>query len=218
MRLAQDKDNDPIRHQPQSVLTVNKEKPPMNSSLPAPLKVQVIVEYRRDQPEHYEVLISPVSSEDVCVRLHSPVLGETSCKLHRWPSDNGDSLAMQALRSVVGCFFGGLHAAPRIVGTPDWLRVSLEVSLAAEHRRRRMLLVGLEVETPTHGVFTRSSGTRVLRDDVRLCPEDADAVYAVTRLALSSAKLAALYETNEQPEPVRAAPARLAEAPLAMAA
>ena len=163
----------------------------MNAPLPTPLEVKIVVEYRRDVPERYDVLISPVASGDVCVRLRSPVVGETICKLHRWPNDGGDSLAMRAVRSVVGCFFGGIHAAPRIVGAPDWMKVSLDVSVTGEQRRRRLLQVELTADSATHGTFLRSTGARVLRDEaVRLCPEDADAVYAVTRLALATARLA----------------------------
>jgi hypothetical protein len=162
----------------------------MNAPLTTPLDVKVVVEYRRDVPERYDLLISPVASGDVCVRLRSPVVGETICRLHRWPDDGSDGLAIRAVRSVVGCFFGGIHAAPRIVGAPDWTNVTLEVSVAGE-RRRRLLLAELCADTATHGIFTRHTGGRVLRDEsVRLCPEDADAVYAVTRLVLSTARLA----------------------------
>lgn len=159
----------------------------MNASPPIPLKAQIVVQYRRDVPERYDVLISPVSSaEMICVRLRSPVVGETVCRLHPWPADGGDNLSMRAIRAIVGCFFGGVHAAPRIVGAPDWVKVTLDLALAGDQRRRRLLLLELTADSPTLGTFMRSTGTRVLHDDaVRLCPEDADAVYAVTRLALS---------------------------------
>ncbi len=158
----------------------------MNALLAAPLTVEIVVHYRRDTPERYDVLISPVSDGDVCVRLNSPVVGVTSCRLHRWPSDGGDNVSVRAIRSVVDCFFGGPHPAPRIVGTPDWSKVTLDVCLSGEQRRRRLLLAELSADSPTHGTFVRTIGARVQScPPVRLCPEDADAVYAVTRLALA---------------------------------
>ena len=178
----------------------------MNASLPTPLKAHIVVQYRRDVPECYEVLISPVSNGEVCVRLRSPVVGETIGRLHRWPSDGSDNLSMRAIRAIVGCFFGGIHAAPRIVGAPDWVKVTLDLALADEQprRRRRLLLLELTADSATCGTFMRSSGTRVLRDEsVRLCPEDADAIYAVTRLALSCKAVAGVERVMQAVPPMR---------------
>ena len=165
----------------------------MNVSLPTPLKAHIAVHYKRDVPEHYDLLISPVGAGEVCVRLRSPVVGETTCRLQPWPSQRNESIPMRAIRSVVGCFFGDIHAAPRIVGAPDWVKVSLDISSLGEQRPRRLLLLELTVDSTTRATFMRSNGKRVMRDEaVRLCPEDADAVYAVTRLALSSKAVALL--------------------------
>jgi hypothetical protein len=189
----------------------------MNASLPTPLKAQIVVQYRRDVPERYDVLISPVSAGDVCVRLRSPVVGETICRLNRWPDDAADSIATRAIRAIVGCFFGGPHPAPRIVGSPDWVKVTLEIAAVGDdhQRRRRLLLLELTADSATQGSFMRSSGTRVLRDEaVRLCPEDADAIYAVTRLALSQKTVV---PATERDLPARL-PARPTVAPLAQLA
>lgn len=191
----------------------------MNVSLPTPLKAHIAVHYKRDIPEHYDLLISPVGAGEVCVRLRSPVVGETTCRLQPWPSQRNESIPMRAIRSVVGCFFGDIHAAPRIVGAPDWTKVSLDISSLGEQRPRRLLLLELSVDSPTRATFMRSNGKRVMRDEsVRLCPEDADAVYAVTRLALSSKAVALLdqpaVEVRERP----AAQPQLAEQPAALAA
>jgi len=165
----------------------------MNVSLPTPLKAHIVVHYRRDVPEHYDLLISPVGAGEVCVTLKSPVVGETTCRLQPWSTQRNESIPMRAIRSVVGCFFGDIHAAPRIVGAPDWTKVSLDISSLSEQRPRRLLLLELTVDSPTRATFLRSNGKRVIRDEsVRLCPEDADAVYAVTRLALSSRTVALL--------------------------
>lgn len=193
----------------------------MNESLPTPLKAHIVVQYRRDVPERYEVLISPVAGDDVCLRLRSPIVGETICRLQRWPADGADNLSMRAVRAIVGCFFGGIHAAPRIVGAPDWLKVTLDLSIAGDpqQRRRRLLLLELTADSPTRGTFTRSSGTRVLRDEsVRLCPEDADAVYAVTRLALSTSKIGTATERAAPQVPSRRPALQPAASPLAAVA
>jgi hypothetical protein len=165
----------------------------MNLSLPTPLKAHIVVHYKRDVPEHYDLLISPVGAGEVCVTLRSPVVGETTCRLQPWSTQRNESSPMRAIRSVVGCFFGDIHAAPRIIGAPDWTKVSIDITSLGEQRPRRLLLLELTVDLPTRATFLRSNGKRVVRDEsVRLCPEDADPVYAVTRLALSSKAVALL--------------------------
>jgi hypothetical protein len=158
----------------------------MNSMLLNPVKVHIVIHYKHDGPEHYDLLISPFAAGRVWVRLRCSAMGELSCRLHPWPTDGHDSVSLRTLHTVIACFFGDVHPAPRIVGAPDWTRVALEISTVRDHKPRRLLLLEMAVDGPSRASFARHVGAKVLRDGaVRMCPEDADPVYAITRLGLS---------------------------------
>jgi hypothetical protein len=181
----------------------------MNELLSRPMLVRVDVRYRRDTAEYYELLISPFGGNEVCVRLRDPQLDETTtCQVPAWPNHEHESETVRALHAAVACFFGEVRAVPRIVGMPDWTQVSLVVSRAGEEqRRRRLLSVELSLQSPTRASAARSDGTRYARDEfVQLCREDADAVYAVTRVALceSAARLPDAADEREPALPTHA--------------
>lgn len=187
----------------------------MDASLLDPVMAHIVIQYERYDTERYDMLITPSAGGKVFVRLRSPVVGVSSCGIEPWPSQAHESLSTRALRSVVGCFFGEVEAKPRIVGVPDWKEVSLEVSVVRASRPNRLMLLSVVSDAPARGSFSHSNGSRVLRSDVvKLRPEDADAVYAVTRIALASQTIAvpeALeYETELAPplSIVRSVPAR----------
>lgn len=170
----------------------------MDASLLDPVMAHIVVQYERHATERYDMLITPSPAGKTFVRLRSPVVGVSCCQLESWPGQAREGVSTRAIRSVIGCFFGEVDAKPRIVGTPDWKEVSLEVSVVRASRPNRLLLLSVVAEAPTLGTCSHSNGARVLRNDaVKLKPEDADAVYAVTRLALASVSLAAAAEAIE---------------------
>lgn len=193
----------------------------MDESLLDPVMAHVVIQYERHDTERYDMLITPSADGKVFVRLRSPVVGVTCCGLEPWPSQAHENIATRAIRSVVGCFFGEVDAKPRIVGVPDWKEVSLEVSVVRGNQPNRLMLLSVVADAPARASFSHSNGSRMLRSvGVKLRPEDADAVYAVTRIALAGNALALAdaseYETEPAPQLsiVRPAPAR----PVAVAA
>lgn len=157
----------------------------MKASSQDSLLASLAIHYKRGDPEHYDAWINTLPTGEVCVRLSRPVVGESCYRLHASTLAN-EPVVVRALHSLVNCFFGESHASPRIVGTPDWDKVTLELAETRERRPRRILLLELTADASGRGTFLRANGTRALRDEsVTLCPEDADPVYAMTRLALS---------------------------------
>lgn len=163
----------------------------MDASLLDPVMAHIVIQYERYDTERYDMLITPSVGGHVFVRLRSPVVGVSSCRLDPWPGQRQEDLCARSIRSVIACFFGEVDAKPRIVGTPDWKEVSLEVSVVRGNRPSRLLLFSLVAHAPARASYSHSNASGVLRDDaISLRPEDADAVYAVTRVALASSPLA----------------------------
>jgi len=151
----------------------------------------IVVHYGRDASERYEASLSITPLGETCVLLRRPFAEEIPMRLPGHAAAHEDE-AVHAVQSLVHCFFGDSHAAPRIVGEPDWHSVSLEVSSLGERRARRVLFVELTCNSPRHATCARADGLGDADDEsVTLCPEDADPVYAVTRLALSPRAIAA---------------------------
>ena len=192
----------------------------MNALLSHPMTVQIEVLYRRDAPERYELLVNPLGQNQLSVRMRDPQFGESTCSVAAWSNHESESDVVRAVHAAVACFFGDVRAVPRIVGAPDWTQVSIGVAHARDdHKRKTSMRVELTLQSPTRASVVRTIGPRSARDDaVRLCPEDADAVYAITRVALCSSAARVLDEV-EAPRRARIAVAnKPAVAPLATAA
>jgi hypothetical protein len=169
----------------------------------------IVVQYGHDASERYEAHLSTTPLGETCVLLRRPFADEEPMRLPRPAGGEIDPL-VHTVQSLVRCFFGDSHAAPRIVGEPDWHSVSLEVSSLAGARTQRLLFVELTCSSPRHATCVRADGpVSVDGESVTLCPEDADPVYAVTRLALSPRAVAAARRARSaQPLPVPPLPAR----------
>ncbi len=168
----------------------------------------IVVQYGNDAPERYEAHLSITPLGETCVLLRRPFADEMPMRLP--PAAGGETdPVVHVVQSLVRCFFGDSHAAPRIVGEPDWRSVSLEVTTADEPRTRRLLLVELTCSSPRHATCVRADGlSSIDGEGVTLCPEDADPVYAVTRLALSPRAVAAARRARLAREAPVAMPAR----------
>ncbi len=177
----------------------------------------IVVQYGRDAAERYEAQLTTSALGETCVLLRRPFAEETPMRLPARAAVHEDD-ALHVVQSLVHCFFGDSHAAPRIVGEPDWRSVSLEVKSLAERRAQRLLLVELTCDSPRHATCVRADSVSALDDEaVTLCPEDADPVYAVTRLALSPRALAAARRARSLREAPRV-PARHTAATVAAVA
>lgn len=168
----------------------------------------IVVQYGRDAPERYEAHLSITPLGETCVLLRRPFADETPMRLPPGAAGDADPV-VHAVQSLVRCFFGDSHAAPRIVGEPDWSSVSLEVMAVGEPQGRRLLFVELTCNSPRHATCVRADGhSSIDGEGVTLCPEDADPIYAVTRLALSPRAVAAARRARIAHEAPVAIPAR----------
>lgn len=147
----------------------------------------VEVHYKRGLPERYEVLMAPVGDGSmVCIGMHSPYAGDNRERMQPWPSDSYDSEALCAVHVLAVCTFGDAHAAPRIVGAPEWDEVSLEVVALGERKPRRLLKLELTADSADRGTCLHWDTTAVVGHEmVRICREDADPLFAITRLAMA---------------------------------
>lgn len=147
----------------------------------------VEVHYKRGLPERYEVLMAPVGDGSiVCIGMHSPYAGDNRERMQPWPCDAYDSEALCAVHVLSVCTFGDVHAVPRIVGAPEWDEVSLEVVALGGRKPRRLLKLELTADSGDRGTCLHWDTTAVVGHEmVRICREDADPLYAITRLAIA---------------------------------
>lgn len=191
----------------------------MNAPLPNSLKAAITVRYKRGAAERYELTLDQAAEGALEACLVSPATGELRRTVRPRTERAHDTVTTRALQTVVECFFGDVHAVPRIVGAPEWTQVTLELQALRESRSRRMLFVELKADSPQAATLERTVASRVAeRESVRLCPEDADPVYAVTRLALVGHAAAAARERYVEHRPTMRAPLLQPPSLVAMAA
>jgi hypothetical protein len=147
---------------------------------------QLEIRYANGESERCRMAMSDVGGGEVCVRVRHPG-GETSSHVETWVRNSRDSTLTRVMRGFATAFFGSVRMMPRIVGTPDWREVTLELAISRRHRlfdEARLSLrfdpagaAGFELQCDGHGVEDST---------VTLQREDADALYALARVALAS--------------------------------
>jgi hypothetical protein len=186
----------------------------MSIRLTHPLRVSISVQYRRDVPEHYQLTIAPHAAGRVRVQLRSQTFGAISDQVLPWSSTDHHGLPARVMHAVVAGFFGTERPAPRIVGAFDWSHVELDVlALTRTEQPERLLSVLLDADEIGCATLAVANGSFSRRSEViKLLREDADPIYAVTRLVLRSliaeeaAAESAMSHMPEAPQRLRVIP------------
>lgn len=145
------------------------------------------IRYASGDLERCRMTMSDVGGGEVCVRVRHPG-GEASSHVETWVRNSRDSTLTRVMRGFATAFFGSVRMLPRIVGAPDWRQVSLELALSRRHRVFDEARLTLSFDPSSGGgrFELRCDGQSVEDSAIALQREDADALYALARVALAS--------------------------------
>lgn len=184
------------------------------------LTVELAVRYGQQETDAYRVQIGPLAdaSGKLDIQLRSPTIGASAaCSLPARFVSTCDSLAVLAIKASIHALFGQERPAPRIVGLPEWSAASLTITRVRPHLTQVLRRYELTVESALSACLMRYQGqTLAAMETFELCREDADPLYALTRLTLRSEHAQA--QALKQPLGAGRASERLAEAHLVRAA
>lgn len=154
------------------------------------LTVDLAVRYGQQESDAYRVQVGPLADPagKLDIQLRSPTIGASSqCSLPARFVSSCDSLAVLAIKASIHALFGQERPAPRIVGAPEWSAASLLITRVRPHLTQTLRRYELTVETPLTACLMRYQGqTLAAMETFELCREDADPLYALTRLTLRS--------------------------------
>nr|WP_297353695.1 hypothetical protein [uncultured Caldimonas sp.] len=173
------------------------------------LMVELAVRYGQNQEsDQYKLQIGPLgdASGKLEIQLRSPTIGtSTQCMLPARYAQGCDSLAVLAIKASIHGLFGQDRPAPRIVGLPEWSWASLQITRVRPHLTQTLRRYELSVESAISACLMRYQGPMLAAmETFELCREDADPLYALTRLTLRSETAQAM--AVKQDLPSRAAP------------
>lgn len=154
------------------------------------LTVELAVRYSQQESDTYRVQVGPLADPGgkLDIQLRSPTIGASAlCSLPARFISTCDSLAVLAIKASIQALFGQERPAPRIVGAPEWSAASLIITRVRPHLSQVLRRYELTVETPLTACLMRYQGqTLAAMETFELCREDADPLYALTRLTLRS--------------------------------
>lgn len=155
------------------------------------LIVELGVRYGQSQEvDQYRLQIGPLgdASGKLEVQLRSPTIGtSTTTVLPARYAQGCDSLAVLAIKATIFGLFGQERPAPRIVGVPEWSWASLEITRVRPRMTQHLRRYELTAESAISACLMRyQGGTLAAMETFELCREDADPLYALTRLTLRS--------------------------------
>lgn len=142
---------------------------------------------QRESQEHYAVELAAHSRANALLQLQTWAHGRrTTTTLDRSaftpPRSRGD-WCHTALDAVLLALYGELHPAPRLIGSTEWGEARLSVHHVLEGRREALRSYELRVVSSGAGWWRVHEGSWChAHRTVALCREDADPVYALTRL------------------------------------
>ncbi|WKB51761.1 hypothetical protein [Eleftheria terrae] len=170
------------------------------------LVVELAVRYgqgQQQETDQYRIQIGPLgdASGKLEIVLRSPTLGTSAQNVLPARYASGcDSLAVLAIKASIQGLFGQERPAPRIVGLPEWSGASLQITRVRPHLSQTLRRYELSVESSITACLMRYQGPMLAAmETFELCREDADPLYALTRLTLRSETAQALAVKQELP-------------------
>jgi hypothetical protein len=169
------------------------------------LSVELAVRYGQVQPEadQYHLVIGPLS--DPGGRLEIQLRGPSAAAvpgsvLPARYAAQCESLSVLAIKAAIHGLFGQDRPAPRIVGVPEWTWAALQITRVRPHLTQVLRRYELSVESSVTACLMRYQGAMLAAmETFELCREDADPLYALTRLTLRSETAHAVAARSDGP-------------------
>lgn len=157
---------------------------------PVTVDIAVRVDYPNGPPEHNRLRLDGLSAASaVRVSRSRPGANPQEPELVRWTDLPGETLFMRCLNVLAVNLFGSVEMPPRIVGTPLWSALTLDMTLAADDPQALHLEVGGAAAGHAHLRWRLRRDKPLQTSLVVLDNLDADPLRAVLRLGMSHPQL-----------------------------